>query len=244
MRNKTLQILSVFAFVSVIVFNYLAATGQLNNISTATISAEYPTQITPAGYAFTIWSLIYFGLLIFTVLQALPSNSSKHLFVTLRPAFILNCAANCAWLAAWQYELIGISVILMFTLLVSLAWISSKVSDVSTAGELLFVRAPFNLYFGWITLAAIINVSVFLVSSGVSTDSVFGTVAAVVLIVVAAALGTIVRFGLGAFSFAMAGAWGITAIAVKQSANTPVVVASAVAVIVLLFVALWGVVKD
>ncbi|QQS41554.1 MAG: tryptophan-rich sensory protein [Acidobacteriota bacterium] len=244
MKDRLLQIASVAAFVSVLIFNYLAATGILNNTDTGAVSDRYPTQITPAGYAFSIWSLIYLGLLLFVVYQALPSNRLKEPLNSIRLPFIVNCAANCAWLTAWHYDLMALSVALMLTILVTLALISIRVSDSETPSLVLLVRTPFNLYFGWITVATIANTTIFLVSTGFEPKSAFGSYAGAALILAATAIGVLIRFRLNAFAYAMAIAWGITAIAVKQSGNTPVVVAAAVGVVVLLFVALWGAVKD
>ncbi|MCO6510141.1 MAG: tryptophan-rich sensory protein [Aridibacter famidurans] len=244
MKDRLLQIASVAAFVSVLIFNYLAATGILNDTDTGAVSDRYPTQITPAGYAFSIWSLIYLGLLLFVVYQALPSNRSKEPLKSIRIPFIVNCAANCAWLAAWHYDLMALSVALMLTILATLALISIRVSASATNSLVLMVRAPFNLYFGWITVATIANITIFLVSAGIDPRSNWGSYAGAALILAASVIGVFVRFRLNAFAYAMAIAWGITAIAVKQSGNTPIVVAAAAGVVVLLFVALWGVVKD
>lgn len=90
------QFLVIIATVGIIVFNYLAATGSLCGVETGAISDKYPTLITPAGYAFTIWSLIYFGLLAFSIYQLLPAKIER--FRSIRSVYILNCAANCAWL--------------------------------------------------------------------------------------------------------------------------------------------------
>ncbi|HUF03960.1 MAG TPA: tryptophan-rich sensory protein [Aridibacter sp.] len=244
MNNRLLQIASAAAFAGVLVFNYLAAAGILNDTDTGAVSDRYLSQITPAGYAFSIWSLIYLGLLLFVIYQALPSNRHKEIFKRIRLPFIVNCAANCAWLTAWHYDLMALSVALMLAILVTLAVISIIAKGCTTTSDILLIRAPFNLYFGWITVATIANITILLVSLGVESRTAFGSYAGAALILVASAIGIFVRFRLNAFSYAMAIAWGITAIAVKQSGNTPVVVAAAVGVVVLLFAALWGIVKD
>ncbi|HKP69512.1 MAG TPA: hypothetical protein VJV05_09525, partial [Pyrinomonadaceae bacterium] len=84
------------ATIGVLVFNWLAATGRLGGTDTEAISAKYQTLVTPGGYAFSIWSLIYVGLLAFSVYQLLPSNVSR--FRPVRTLYILTCALNCAWL--------------------------------------------------------------------------------------------------------------------------------------------------
>jgi len=244
MKYRIEQVFVVLSYLVVLAFNYLAATGKLNGIDTAAISDRYATQLTPAGYAFAIWSLIYVGLGAYVVHQAMPSNASGGPIAKTRIPFILSCAANAGWLLCWHYDLIPLSLVIMFALLAILAYLSNLVRHVTEAKQLFLLKAPFNLYFGWITVASIVNAAITLVYLGVSPSAGWAPAAGAALILAATALGMFIRFRLTAFWYPMAIAWGATGIAVKQSGNTPIVVAAAIAVIILLFVALWGAVKD
>lgn len=244
MNQKILQIASALAFAAVLAVNFLAATGRINDTDTGAISDRYLTQLTPAGYAFTIWSLIYVGLAAFAVYQALPVNSDRDPLGRIRFLFLVSCAANAGWLVSWHYDLIPLSLVFMLALLVSLLFISDASSEFSDTKDILFISAPFNLYFGWVTVAAIVNVTIALVATGTEPMDRTGSLLGATLILTSAAIGTFVRFRLNAFLYPIAIAWGVTAIAIEQSGNTPIVAASAVAVIVLLFGALWGAVKD
>ncbi len=120
----------------------------------------YPTLITPAGYVFSIWGIIYLLLSAFVVYQAFGSAKQKEFQKKINWLFVLSCAANITWLFLWQFEYLGLSVILMFLLLVSLTSIylrlgigKSKVSKT----EKLVVHLPFSVYLGWITIASIAN---------------------------------------------------------------------------------------
>ncbi len=53
------QFLNIVALVAVLVVNGLAVAGVVNNKTTGELSDKYPVLTTPAGYAFSIWSLIY-----------------------------------------------------------------------------------------------------------------------------------------------------------------------------------------
>ena len=59
--KKNFQILNAVALVATVVINYLSNTGVFNGETMATISAKYQNLFTPAGYAFSIWGLIYLG---------------------------------------------------------------------------------------------------------------------------------------------------------------------------------------
>ena len=67
MKKKTLQIANGIALVSTIVINYLSNTGAFNGKTIADFSDKYHNYFTPAGYAFSIWGLIYLGLLAFVI---------------------------------------------------------------------------------------------------------------------------------------------------------------------------------
>src|SRR5690242_11772592 len=68
------SVLVLLATSATIAFNWMSAVGYVNGTTPAMISAKYPTIVTPAGYAFAIWSLIYFGLIAFSIYQVLPSQ--------------------------------------------------------------------------------------------------------------------------------------------------------------------------
>jgi benzodiazapine receptor len=235
MNDKLQQILVIVATVGMIVFNWLAATGILGGVETGEISDRYPTHITPAGYAFSIWSLIYFGMIVFSIYQALPSQTER--FRALRRIYIVSCVANCAWLYFWSRELMLVCLAVIVVLLVSLAIINVRLRETETTGEFWLAKAPFGLYFGWVTAATIINATIALVYLGLNaSDSVSGILAAA-LILVAAALAVFVRWKLKNYLYPLALAWAVTAIAVNQSGKTVIVVAAAFGVIVCLLAA-------
>ena len=230
------QFLVIIATAGVIVFNYPAASGYLGGIDPGAISDKYPTRITPAGYAFSIWSLIYLGLIAFSIYQALPSKTER--FRSIRSVYILSCAANCAWLYFWHQEAILICVAVIFLLLGTLAFINVKLQTTETPGEFWLVKVPFGLYFGWVTVAAILNAAIALVYLNVRVSDSLAVNLGAVLILAAIALGIIIRFKLNNIFYPVAIAWALTAIAVEQSGQTLIVAAAAVGVNVLLIIAL------
>ena len=238
MKINLKQILVIVATLGVIVINYFAAQGYINNVTPAVISDKYPTFITPAGYAFAIWSLIYLGLIAFSIYQALPSQTENPRFKNIRSLYIANCAANCLWIYLWHYDQILSALGVMFVILGTLALINVNLRNAETFAETWLARIPFSLYFGWITVATILNFTIALVSLGVNTNEATAILFSSILIIVAVVLGILMRFKLGIFAYPLAIAWALTAIAVKQSGKTSIVVCAAFGVIVLLVVAL------
>ncbi|MDQ3712798.1 MAG: tryptophan-rich sensory protein [Acidobacteriota bacterium] len=234
--DRLKQFLVIIATIGVIVFNWLAASGYLGGISTGAVSNKYPTNITPADYAFAIWSLIYLGLIAFSIYQALPSNATR--FRSVRTIYILNCAANCAWLYFWHQEMMLICTAIIFLMLGTLAFINVKLQTTDSLEEFWLAKFPFGLYFGWITVATILTVAIALVSLNFQTTDSLAVILSAVLVLVATILGVVIRFKLINVFYPLAIAWALTAIAVKQSGQTFIVASAAVGVIVLLIAAL------
>ncbi len=150
--------------------NALSVALPLNGRTPSEISDSYPNLFTPAGYVFSIWSVIYILLFIFSVYQALPNQKDKPILKKIGFYFILSCLANITWIFLWHYEYIILSVLVMFILLGSLIMIYLRL-DIGRAQniakmEKLCVHLPFSVYLGWITVAPIANVAAALVSIG------------------------------------------------------------------------------
>lgn len=227
-RDRMLAVLVIVATIATIAFNGLAATGYVNGVTPEVISDKYPTVLTPAGYAFTIWSVIYLGMAAFSVYQLLPGNLAR--FRSVRWIYILSCVLNCAWIFFWQREQIGICLLLITALLGTLIVLLRRFRS-SDAGPL-FTKTVFGIYAGWVTAATLVNLAVFLRYLGVEMPIAVRNTLGVVFLAVAAALAVIVRLKLQNYLYPLAIAWAATAIAVKQSGNTTIVVASSICVIV------------
>ncbi len=158
---------NIVAFVLTVIVNSLAGSTKLiGGVTTAVISDANPTLITPAGYVFSIWGIIYFLLGVFVVFQALPSQKGKEYTKKIGWLFVLSSIINIVWLFLWQYNFLSLSVVLMFLLLISLILIYTRLGIGKTQAKLsekLAISLPFSIYLGWITIASIANVSVTLV---------------------------------------------------------------------------------
>lgn len=233
--DRARAVLVIAATLGTIGLNWMAAVGRLNGVTTGEISAMFPSVITPAGYAFAIWNLIYLGLVVFSIYQFLPHNIER--FRPVRSLYIFSCALNCAWLFFWHNAEIGICLAVITALLVVLVFIDRKVGDTRNALESLIVRGAFGLYLGWVTAAALVNFAVFLVYANIELGE-GAQAAGAALVLAAAAFAVLVRIKLTNYFVPLAVAWALTAIAVKQSGRTLIVAAAAVGVIACLIAAL------
>ncbi|MEP6704326.1 MAG: TspO/MBR family protein [Acidobacteriota bacterium] len=233
--DRIRSILVLAATVGVIVFNWLAATGRLGS-DTAAISAKYPTLLTPAGYAFSIWSLIYLGSICFSIYQILPANLFR--FRGVRSFYIASCALNCAWLYFWHREQIVICFVVIMALWATLAVICYQVRDPESLRDTWIAKAPFGLYFGWVTAAMLVNLSILLKFQKVAFSPSAESTLSVLLILAAAGCAILVRVRLTNYFYPLAIAWALTAVAVKQSGQTAIVSAAAAGVVACLIASL------
>ena len=79
MKKDTIrQIVVVVAVLATIVVNGLANTLPINGLTTGEISDQFEVYFVPAGYVFSIWGLIYLGLLAYAVYQVLPAQKENR----------------------------------------------------------------------------------------------------------------------------------------------------------------------
>lgn len=166
MKYTYIKILAGTTFVAMVVVNFLANGLPINNRSTGDISDAYPNLFAPAGPAFSIWGLIYLLLAGYVIYQFVKKDQkTENLVRKINPLFIATSLTNISWIFAWHYDYIGLSVLIMATLLILLIKIADTLRSAQFMSlEKLFIWAPFSVYFGWITVATIANITVFLVS--------------------------------------------------------------------------------
>ena len=66
--QRVLVMLNTISTVAMLVVNGFAASGRLGGVTVKEISDRYETLFTPAGYAFSIWSVIFLFLAKFTLI--------------------------------------------------------------------------------------------------------------------------------------------------------------------------------
>ncbi len=169
--NPVWQFVALITFIAMLVANVIAAnTEWLGGLNTAAVSDGQPNLFAPAGYTFAIWGLIYLllGVMFFRVFEIwrtrrpyLPNSEINKLL----QLFTLSSLLNTGWIFAWQYQVFWLSVVLIVALLVTVAWAHSLTSSRKLSKyEDLALRKPFGVYFGWLTVATIANITTWLVS--------------------------------------------------------------------------------
>lgn len=217
------QLITLLATLLTITVNGLANALPLNGQSTGEISDRFSIFFVPAGYVFSIWGLIYLGLIVFSIYQALPAQKDTELLKKISPAYWIVSLANIAWILLWHYEFFTLTLLAMFTILATLISIYRQLS-VSNSGhegsQNWFVRLPFGIYLGWISVATIANVSQVLFSSGWGGWGISDAAWAVILISIATVLGLLMLWRERETPYVLVLVWAFIGIAQKQSASS------------------------
>jgi len=237
-RQVFFQAINIVAFIVTLVVNGLAgSTTMLGGVSSADVSDMYPTLVTPAGFTFAIWGVIYALLLLFVVYQALPKNRDKPFISKIGLFFALSSVCNVCWLFLWHYNFITYSVVLMLTLLASLILVYLRL-DIGRATvslkEMAFAHLPFSVYLGWISIATIANVSVALTAAGWDGFGIEVSTWAVAIICVALLLSLAMLATRKDIMFCFVVVWALAGILVKQSVYESIVLASETGIVLLL----------
>ncbi len=225
--SKSLAFWHLLGFVLVITLNSLAVLLPLNGKSTGQLSDQYPNLFTPAGLTFSIWSVIYLFLLGFIVFQFTVLYKTAHAaqkkILNISSPFLVNCLANAGWIVAWHYEQVLLSVIIMLVILSSLAIIHERLKlalPVKPLAQKCWLDLPFSLYFGWISIATIANVTALLVDLGWNGAGISAPLWTVIMICIGTLLNIYMIIGKKNIAFGLVGIWAFYGILLKrQHAN-------------------------
>ena len=130
-RISVSQIITILATIITIAINGLANSLPLNGLTTGEISDRFEIYFVPAGYVFSIWGLIYLGLIVYTIFQALPNQRDNTVLQKIAPAYWVSSLANSAWIFMLHYERFRLALAFMLAILISLLVIYLMLSGVT-----------------------------------------------------------------------------------------------------------------
>ncbi|SMQ65095.1 hypothetical protein SAMN06295905_1138 [Devosia lucknowensis] len=224
--------------------NYLANALPLNGRQTGEISDAYENLFAPAGLTFSIWGLIYLLLALHVLYQwglfRGRSRDDSGLLNKIGTLFALSSLANTAWVFAWHYDQILLSTLLITTILILLAVIVLTIRRHALSGrDWWLVAVPFCVYFGWLTVATVANITVLLVSAGWDGFGISADIWAAIIIAVAAAIGTLAMVRNRDMAYGFVLIWAFIGIVVKHTSadgfanQYPLVIAVTIGCIIL-----------
>lgn len=244
LRQVVVAVSTVAAIIGSFIGSGAAGGTQIQNASNGALSAD-ATLIAPGGPAFSIWSVIYLGLVAYAVWQFLPNQKTEQRHRLLGYPVAASLLLNAAWILSVQFDLLPLTVPVIVILLAVLAYIfvltlrhrpTNTVDAIITDGTM-------GLYLGWVCVATAANISAVLVAAGFDGFGVNPSAWAVVVIAFAAAVGiALAVYGKGRLAPAASLSWGLAWIAVArfngELLSTPAAVAALSAAIVVVVLTL------
>ena len=221
MKDTLRQVFVILTVLATLIVNVLANALPLNGLNTGQISDRFHVYFVPAGYVFSIWGVIYIGLIAYAVYQALPSQRENPRLRQTGYLAALSGLANITWLFLWHYEQFPLTLVAMLALLGLLIAIYLRLGigrKRASMAETWAVRIPFSIYLGWITVATVANVTSVLDYAkwsgfGIPPETWMLIILAVVLVI--AALVSLTRRDL---AYNLVILWALVGIARKHSA--------------------------
>ncbi len=233
-------VMATLAFAVMVIANALANALPLNGVTTGQLSDEIPNLFVPTGLTFAIWGLIYLllaGYIVAVLKEAFRKNSAGQLWEARDGwLFTANALANAAWIVAWHWRLVPLSMMIMLVILASLialeernfkrfngkhTGIGSRGANPAAPLMRFFLTTPLNVYLGWICVATIANATALLVTAGWNGFGIEPQVWTVIVIIA----GLVVALGLALRRNAVAAplvvVWAYLGIILKRTVVDP-----------------------
>lgn len=236
MSHPNSRYLALAGMLVMLLLYALNATGNLGPNPIGTTSTATNPLIVPATYAFAIWAPIYLGLIIFPIYQLVVKRDNHPAWIPLRQWYAANVVANGLWLACASYDWQWLSVAVIVFMLVSLFRINQLLRTIEASGAALnywLERLVFSVYFAWITLATVLNVSSALLFNGWDGFGISQVTWTIIMVIVASLIAGYTSRYYRDPAYAAVVVWTFVALAVKHGAGTQVLatLAGAMAVV-------------
>ncbi len=240
-RDTIRQVANLLAVFGVIGVNILANALPINGQTTGEVARQFDVYFFPAGYAFSIWGVIYLGLLAFGFYQVLPGQRDNPRLRRIDYLFLLSSVANIAWIFLWHYEFFPLTLLVMLTLLGALVAIY-QILEVGrirvSAAEKWLVHVPFSIYLGWVTVATIANVTILLAYLNWDGWGISGPLWTIILLGTGLVIATAVSLPRSDAAYPLVIVWSFIAITIEQGDTPQVAVTAAVLAVVALILAI------
>lgn len=239
--DRARQLLVLGSFLFAIALNAAANIVPLNGQTTGEIADRFRVYVQPAGYTFSIWSLIYLGQLAFVLHSLRPSRRDDLLLRRIGLLPVAIALLNGVWIVLWHWEVFPATLGVMVIILLSLIWLYRRAGFEQTArpgsfplgpADRWFVQIPFSIYLGWITVATIANVAVVGSWAEVPTFGVPPDVIAAAVLAVGLGIAVTVLLRTADLAYGAVIVWAYVGIVVKELETGAVVAVAGLSVLV------------
>lgn len=183
------------------------------------ISDQYPTLIVAAGYAFSIWGLIFLLDIIFGTWQLFDRREDTRSYET-RPYIAIAFAMTSAWMIVFSLQLFWLALAIIWISLACLWYAAWRFSNsVRYAPAHWWQRIPLSLHAGWVSLAAFLNIAQVIVAHHLLSTTQMLPWTLVLFVLVAVLLLESIALMRGNPWYALAALWGLIGVYVLQHAS-------------------------
>ncbi|WP_309617120.1 tryptophan-rich sensory protein [Salinibacterium sp.] len=241
-RQVTVGASMVIAVIGAYVGSGAAGGTRIQNAANGALSAT-STPLAPDTPAFSIWSVIYLGLIAYAVWQFLPGQSSAERHRRLGYWIAASLILNAAWLLSVQLDLLALSLPIIALLLGVLGWAFVLCLKHRPSGpvDALLTDGTVGLYLGWVSIATAANAAAVFTAAGFDGFGLSPDLWAVIVLAVASAVGVMLAIvGHGRIAPALSLSWGIAWVAVGRLTgeliSTPAGIAAIIAAVIIVVV--------
>lgn len=193
------------------------------------ITYHYESLFMPARYAFYIWFAIYLGILVYSIVQLLPSRRNMKFYDEMAFSVVAFNILTVARVTSHVTMQVGFSSFILVCMLIAavIAFTKAK-KGVLNEGAKQVILAPFALLLGWLSVAMVANMSLWLETLQWNGLGITEPVWVVLMIVILSLLSLAFAYREGSFIFPTTVAWGIFALYVRHTPNYPVICTTAI----------------
>lgn len=172
--------------------------------------------IQPAGYAFSIWGLLYLWLIAGTGFGLFKRNTDAG-WAAARPALLLSLAVGTSWIAIAQISVIWATLQIWIMLIAALAaYVRAGDQDIW------WQREPIGAYAGWLTAASSVSIGLLLAGYGYTSAENAAYIGLFIALFIAVAMQKALP---GARAYPLAMIWALVGVAISnlEPLNTAVI---------------------
>lgn len=227
MQEKDRRIETIVLAVSFVVLVAANALGEIfkfGGVTAADVSNEVFAWFAPAGYVFSIWSVIYIGLAVWIV-RLIKDEGADQGFAGLpigieAVLFAVSCVLNIAWLALWHLKVFAATIPVIIALLVVVAILYLLTWQRS---ESPLDRIPPAIYASWLAVATVANIAHVATRAATADAGIAPALSTIVLLLVFVGLAFAIRRVFNDYVFGIVVAWAGIGIGVRLVEVSPLV---------------------
>ncbi len=218
-RDVLRQVANAVLIPAAIAVNFLP---RIFEYDVGVVARQNEPLLAAAGWAFSIWGLIFLGQLVYAVYQALPSQRANPALRRVGFFTALACLGGGLWTVFFLSKHFAAAWVTMLVILTSLIFVELRLGNMVRRGrEFWLIRLPFAVNLGWISVATILNSAQFFKALGWNGAPLTPLMWSIILVGVATALSLVMGFFRRNLAFAAIISWGLMAIATYRLEDAP-----------------------